>query len=148
MFNEAKKISKTIKHMVVARNEMRTQLKDVALKHYKKSFSDEGFTDKSFWHWTPLKRPRRGRYAGSKILTNTGKLKNSIRTTSNSNKEGFYVNFKSSLKYAKIHNEGLMGKAYGHPFKMPKRMFMGYSTQLDKRLQRIFDKGIKKAFSK
>lgn len=146
-FNEVRKITKAQQEMYVAVNSMRTDLKETALKHFKKSFYDEGFTEKSFWHWTPLKRERKGRFRGKKILTNTGKLKNSIKTRANSNKNGFSVTFFSNVKYAAIHNEGLYGKAFGkYPFKMPKRMFMGYSTVLDRKLQSIFNKKIQAIF--
>lgn len=145
-FNEARKITQAQKEMYVAVNAMRSDIKKEALQHYHMSFEKEGFTDRSFWHWTPLKRERK-RYKSSKILTNTGRLKKSIKTFSNSSRDGFYVRFSSNVKYAKIHNEGLNGLAYGrHPFKMPKRMFMGYSKVLDRKLQALFDRRIKRIF--
>lgn len=146
-FNEARKITKAQQEMYVAANEMRTELKKTSLDYFKKSFDNEGFTDRGFWHWTPLKRERPKRFRGRKILTNTGKLKNSIKTTSNSTKTDFYVRFYSNVKYAAIHNEGLNGRAFGkYPFKMPKRMFMGYSYILDKKLQRIFNIKVNRIF--
>ena len=51
----------------------------------------------------------------------------------------------STKIYAKIHNEGLMGLAFGkYPFKMPKRKFMGDSKILDKKLQTRIDNRLKK----
>jgi len=146
-FNEARKITKAQQQMYVAVNAMRTDLKETALKHFKKTFDDEGFTEKVFWHWTPLKTRRPERFRGQKILTNTGKLKRSIKTRASSNKRGFSVTFFSNVRYAAIHNEGLKGLAYGkYPFKMPKRMFMGYSTVLDRKLKAIFANKINKVF--
>lgn len=145
-FNEAKKITQAQKEMYVAVNAMRGDIKKVAAKHFDNSFVNEGFTDKSFWHWTPLKRERK-RYKSEKILQNTKRLRKGIKVFSNSTKNGFSVRFTNKVKYAAIHNEGLQGLAFGrHPFKMPKRMFMGYSTVLDRKLKNIFDKRIRKIF--
>ena len=133
--------------------------------HFKKSFANEGFIDESFSPWKRLKvlKSKRGkgydtyRHAGTddargktfkvnrenfvrsvkrnKILTKTGALKNSLKTSLRNN----IAIISSSLPYSAIHNEGLMGKAWGkHPFKMPKRQFMGNSKSLERRSQAKF----------
>lgn len=145
-FNEHKKISKKAEQMYVAVNALRTDLTKVAAKHFDYSFKNEGFTYNSLWKWQERKRPDRQRH---KILQKTGKLRRSIKSKVMTTKSGFEIRFKSDLVYAKIHNEGLMGKAWGkHPFKMPKRQFMGYSRVLDLRIKRIFDKRIPQIFYK
>lgn len=141
-FAEHKKLDKAVKDMYVAVNEMRTDLTRIAAKHFDDSFVNEGFTYNSLWKWKHRKRPDRYSH---KILQDTGKLRRSIRSNVFTTKNGFEVRFKSNVVYASIHNEGLIGKAYGkHPFKMPKRQFMGYSRVLDLRLQKMFDRKIKK----
>lgn len=146
MVNEARKISQAQKEMYVAVNAMRTDIKKEALKHFQKAFSDEGFTDKSFWHWKPVKLEYRKRqYRNEKILKNTGRLKRGLKTFSNSTKEGFTVRFENNVKYVKVHNEGLRA-GRGRGFKMPKRMFMGYSHVLNRKLENIFNARIKRIF--
>jgi len=47
------------------------------------------------------------------------------------------------LPYAKIHNEGLDGKAFGkHAFKMPKRQFIGQTTELTQLQTKLITKTI------
>lgn len=134
-------------------------------QHFKTSFVNQGFTDESFKPWQRLKvlKSKRGkgydtyRHAGtdekqgktfrvkrenfvrsvkrSKILIKTGDLKKSIKTSLRNN----VATLTSSLPYSAIHNEGLMGKAWGkYPFQMPKRQFMGNSKSLEKRSQAKF----------
>lgn len=147
-FNEVKKISKARKEMYVALNAMRTEIKQTALNHFQKAFKDEGFTDRAFWHWKPIKRHlRKPEYRNMPILQNTGRLKRSIKTFANSNRNGFKIRFSSNVKYARVHNEGLRA-GRGSGFKMPKRMFMGYSLVLDRKLQKIFNTKIRKIFPK
>lgn len=139
---EHRKISQAAKEMYVAVNEMRKDLTKMASKHFDDSFKNEGFTYNTLWKWQPRKRPNRYTH---KILQKSGKLRKSIKSNVFTTKESFEVRFKSNVIYAKIHNEGLMGMAYGkHPFKMPKRQFMGYSRVLDLKIQRMFDKKIRK----
>jgi len=55
----------------------------------------------------------------------------------------------TDVPYARIHNDGLMGKAWGkHSFKMPKRQFIGYSGKLNRQIIAFLDKNIKKQFNK
>jgi phage gpG-like protein len=153
-FNEARKLTKLQKDMYVGVNAMRTEIKDKALSFYKNSFKNQGFTDVALQPWKPLKRARvrekgkRGRQS-SKILVKSGRLRDSLKVRMRSNKEEAVITIFSKVKYANIHNEGLMGLAFGkHPFRMPKRQFVGYSTILDKRLTNIFRKKINTIFNK
>jgi len=112
-----------------------------AVKHYKKSFRDQGFTDKSLRRW---QRRRNNFEPDRATLTKTGDLKRSVRIVKKNLKS---VTVGSDKPYAKIHNDGGMGRAWGrHAFKMPKRQFIGSSYQLSKRLERILNRRIKKVF--
>lgn len=112
--------------------------------HFKKSFANEGFTDESLQKWEKRKNQIRSfglaklkyKHVNTKpTLYKTGALKNSLRTSLRNN----IAIISSSLPYSAIHNEGLMGKAWGvHPFKMPKRQFMGNSKSLERRSQAKF----------
>ena len=144
-FAEHKKISKKAEQMYVAVNALRFDMTKIAAKHFDNSFVNEGFTYNSLMRW----RERKKRGNGHKILQDTGKLRRSIKSNVFTTKDGFEIRFKSKLPYAAIHNEGLMGRAFGrHPFKMPKRQFMGYSRVLDLRLQKLFERRIKSIFQK
>lgn len=145
-FQEHKKISKAAEEMYVAVNKMREDMTKIAYKHFDNSFVNEGFTYNSLWKWKERKRPDRYTH---KILQKSGKLRRSIKSKVFTTKDRFEVRFSSNLPYAAIHNEGLIGSAWGkHKFKMPKRQFMGYSRVMDLKLQRIFNQRIRKIWPK
>jgi hypothetical protein len=131
------------------------------LKHIKKSFDDEGFTDSSVEKWKERKTvDKRGRnitryrtnrvgrkgnlnkygrsIKGRPILTGhaTGgnKLRNSYRAKTRRNSVVFFT----YKKYAKRHNEGLDG--------MPKRQHVGASKVLDNRIEQKINKSMDKIF--
>ena len=112
-------------------------------QHFIKSFTNEGFTDNNLQKWKKRKNQIRGglfkmkyKHANTKpTLYKTGALKNSIKIGLRNN----IAILTSSLPYSAIHNEGLMGKAWGkYPFQMPQRKFMGNSKSLEKRSQAKF----------
>lgn len=126
---------------------LKTEIGEISVKHFKQSFEKEGFNDMPFQRWQPLKRPRK-RYTNRKILTQTGALKNSMQHSGRLTRNEWNVVVKSTKIYAKIHNEGLMGLAWGkYPFRMPKRQFMGDSNILDKKLQTRIDNRLKVALN-
>lgn len=175
-FAEHKKILKQIEAFKPKLEKLVDASGILAENHFKKSFKDGGFTDES---WEPWKRrknkdSRRGRYQyyreqgtdekeGKKrrisgqvrsvknrgILigkSGGGRLFKSIRSKRISN---LAVKIYTDVPYARIHNDGLMGKAWGkHPFKMPKRQFIGYSGKLNRKIIAFLDKNIKKQFNK
>lgn len=146
MPNEASKISKKAKEMYVAVNALRSEMTNITAKHFDNSFVNEGFTYNSLMKWKKRRQPDRFKH---KILQKTGRLRRSVKSKVFTTKNGFEIRFKSNVPYATIHNEGLIGRAWGkHPFKMPKRQFMGYSRVLDLRLQKMFDRKIKTIFNK
>lgn len=145
-----------------------------AINHYKKSFTNGGFTDENLISWQKRKRSRDN--DGRAILVKTGNLKRSLRYR----KIGRYsVRIESNVAYAKTHNEGLSinkksrkqtlnfkiskdGRSRfskskkanfqqevtiaAHTIKMPKRQFVGYSGQLARKIELKLDSKIKKIF--
>jgi len=107
-----------------------TKLNAQALKFFRDSFSKSGWTDDSYSPWQ-----KRKRNYPHKILLKSGSLKRSIHNTVKTFEKIVII---SDLPYSAIHNEGLMGRAFGkYPFKMPKRQFMGDSTKLRKEQQQL-----------
>lgn len=125
---------------------LKDEVKVMSINHFKKSFEIEAFNDVNIRKWKPLKRERT-RYKGNKILTQTGKLKNSIRARTYVGKKIWWIEAYSNVIYANIHNDGLIGKAWGkHSFKMPKRKFMGDSKLLDRKIQRRINYRLSQVF--
>lgn len=105
---------------------------------FDKSFQNQGFTDETLEKWQPRKGSiRQGMFRMKRNNPNTkptlygkGNLKRATRITSFSKRKQVISN---DLVYAEIHNEGLMGRAWGkHFFKMPKRQFIGNSRKLER----------------
>ena len=119
-----------------------------------KSFKNQGFEDNGVKKWQArkgeigvggLSRIKKKTKSSRAILIGegSGNLMKSIRIESASMRR---IKIVSDVDYAKIHNEGLMGKAWGkHPFKMPKRQFIGKSATLNREITDIITKNIKKA---
>lgn len=123
---------------------LKSELGVILVKHFKQSFEKEGFNDEPFVRWQPLKRARK-RYANRKILTQTGALKNSMQNAGVLRGNILNIVVWTSKIYAKIHNNGLMGLAFGkYPFRMPKRQFIGNSNILNKKLETRIDYKLKK----
>ena len=133
--------NRTLPHLVGAK----------AVKHFKDSFQNEGFTDEVLVKWQDVKRrtnPRKrrtrsGRTPASEtqpILTNSGDLGRSIDYTP---QPGMVV-VKSDTKgagsdkdYAAAHNEGTTTAGRKHNVVIPKRQFMGKSKVLDRKVMEI-----------
>jgi phage gpG-like protein len=108
------------------------------------SFRLQGFEDRTVEKWKP--RKKEGKRKGRAILVDSGDLRRSI-IRQPVNKAQLSVKISTDLVYAKIHNEGLMGKAYGkHPFKMPKREFIGNSYKLNENCKKIVISQLDKIF--
>lgn len=106
------------------------KLNQQALKFFRDSFSKSGWTNESYSPWQ-----KRKRNYPHKILLKSGDLKRSIHNTVKTFEKVVII---SDLPYSAIHNEGLMGRAFGkYSFKMPKRQFMGDSTKLRKEQQKL-----------
>lgn len=153
-FNEARKI----RSMLLAHERQIAQavveMGNIALNHFKKSFRDQGFTDSSLQRWEPRKGEfnsgpgrvrKRSRNTGRAILIQTGALRNSLRKAP---KGRFTVRILSNSmadRYASVHNEGLRS-GRGSGFTMPKREFVGYSLQMDRRIREMIDRRIHKVW--
>ena len=107
-----------------------------AVSHYRASFRDQGFTDKSKGKWKNVQRrtnPRDASKAAAKrpILTGSGELGNSIHWRRSLQDVEIY----SDKIYAEVHNKGLRA-GRGKGFQMPKRQFIGKSEALTRKISK------------
>jgi phage gpG-like protein len=115
-----------------------------AVNHFKKSFRDGGFTDNSLDKW-PSRKSKKD--SGRAILVKSGNLRRSIHVSKTNKSKLSLIVSTSGVSYAKIHNEGGTGLAFGkHPFKMPKRQFIGGSYKLNEDVVKIIKKNVNLAF--
>jgi phage gpG-like protein len=131
---------------------IKTKVPDIigteSVNHFKESFQNEGFTDKSLDKWDEVKRRdssskwygfsanRKNRYSEAatsrKILS--GESKDLAESLDYSKIPG-HVIIESDKPYAEVHNEGRKAKVFGKKeFDMPKRKFVGPSEELDKKI--------------
>lgn len=145
-----------------------------AVKWFKQSFVNEGFTDKSLKKWKDVKRrdsksgwygfkygataKRPGQQKRSKdSMTNFSKAATKRKVLSGETKElknsiQYKVNAGSrkvivfsDKVYAEIHNDGGKVKVFGKATaKMPQRQFMGKSEMLREKLEKIIQEDIYK----
>lgn len=101
-----------------------------SLRFYKRSFTNQGFTNNALVRWAPRKKQQ-----AWPILVKTGKLLNSIRILSRG-KNYFIIG--TDLKYADYHNEGTN--------RLPQRQFIGESNTLAANLLAKLDRAIKSVF--
>jgi phage gpG-like protein len=89
---------------------------------------------------------RRSKYwkPNQKTLVDTGLLRHSIKATTITKDDVVIRVVGEAEKYAAIHNYGLNGKCYGHPFKMPRREFIGKSERINHRVLRWMKSEIKR----
>lgn len=131
-----------------ARKALEAAIVDVgntAKTFFVENFRKQGFDDKNVQKWKPRKVA--DKRAGRAILVKTGDLRRSI-IRNPANRAALTVKISTDLAYAKIHNEGLIGKAWGkHPFKMPKRQFMGDSYNLNEKVKAVIVKRLDKVFT-
>jgi phage gpG-like protein len=101
-----------------------------SLDFYKRSFTNEGFTDNSLKRW-----PRRKIQRSWPLLYKTGNLKNSLKIIIRG--ENYFV-IGTDVSYAPYHNNGTD--------RLPQRQFIGESATLTRRLTNLLDDIIKKVF--
>jgi hypothetical protein len=108
----------------------------MAVRHFRESFRNEGFTDDGLSKWDNVQRrmPKTNAYKYATpsartrgILRGKGILANSVKTISVSPVQ--IVVGVQGLKYAARHNDGLDG--------MPKRQFIGNSKVLEQRIDKL-----------
>lgn len=144
-FNEARKILADLKRFESQLPAVVSEMGAIGQNHFIKSFQKQGFENVTLEPWKPRKDTRMDRGKPNRaILVKSGALRRSIRRIA----IGKYgVNLVSELPYAKIHNDGLTGRAFGkHRFKMPKRQFMGYSGKMNTKIEKMIDKYVKRVF--
>jgi phage gpG-like protein len=145
-FNEAAILMKAQKEVALTIKEMVNEMGVMAVNHFTKSFANQGFDDNGIKRWQPRKNEISGgigrtrkRDKGSRaILVKTGNLRKSLRK----HRSGlFAVTITSSgtaARYANVHNEGIG--------RMPKRQFVGYSSNLNNKIIKRLDKRIQRVF--
>lgn len=113
-------------------SELLDSIGENSVNHFKDGFKQGGKkTNLSKKGWKPRKSKRD---AGRAILVKKGDLRDSIHV---SGKTKNTVTIISDLIYSKIHNghdngSAVTGNAFGTPFKMPVRNYIGHSKELDK----------------
>lgn len=134
------------KNYVFHENQLPRIIGNISVKVMHQNFDSQGFktsSSGSVIKWRKRKPStnkaydrRTGNNKGSKnhgnnpILRQSGDLYNSIHYVTTKNKVFVGCNLKI-FPYAKIHNEGGQGLAFGkYPFKMRKRKFIGVSPYL------------------
>lgn len=113
-----------------------------SVNHFVGSFRNQGFTDETLNPWEEVKRRKQGekayKYAKKSsrtrgILVESGYLRRAIRVVGTPGEK--VIIGTRGIKYAKIHNEGLRGRAFGkYGFKMPQRKFVGNSSKLERQI--------------
>jgi hypothetical protein len=105
----------------------------LAVRHYRDSFRNSGFTDDTLERWTPLKPSYR---PGAIPLVKTGQLRGSVRaSTINRN----VVQIIADRPYAEYHNKGLGNN--------PLRKFIGESNTLNNLLKSQLSSLVRKTIS-
>jgi len=141
-FNEARKLVKQLKRFESQISDMVTIMGVEAKNHFTNSFRIQGFEDESIKKWEPRKR-NSYRTRGGKTIDDSsrgiliGKGSGTLRRAIQYRKMGKYKTMISTggLKYAKIHNEGGIGRAFGkYSFKMKQRQFIGNSGKLNRKI--------------
>lgn len=107
------------------------KLGNEAVKHFQNNFRREGFLDNTLSPWRARKKETR-RSRGKKILSNTGRLRRSIRRLTT--RFGEIKIGTKGVDYASVHNEG-QGR-------MPRRQFIGRSAMLERKLKKRIQKEI------
>jgi phage gpG-like protein len=141
-FNEARKLANQLKKFDSQISDMVTIMGVEAKNHFTNSFRIQGFEDETVKKWEPRERnsyrTRGGTVVDDKsrgilIGKGTARLSRALQYR----KMGKYKTMISTggLKYAKIHNEGGMGRAFGkYSFKMKQRQFIGNSGKLNRKI--------------
>lgn len=127
-------LNKVLKTAAYLRNDFPRIVGIEAVNHFKESFQNEGFTDKTLVKWKDVKRrtnprPSQVGKAGStrKILTGeTGDLGDSLDYNADYNQ----VAITSDVAYAQAQNEGTTTAGRGNNTTIPQRQFVGDSKQL------------------
>ena len=119
--NNAKKLKRDLLKMQGQATTAVKEIGEISVSHFKKSFTDYGFTNIRRGRWRTRKR-----YAPHPLMRKSNDLINSI-TARRTGKYTVRVET-IGVDYAAYHNEGTD--------RLPKRQFIGNSVMLDKRIKR------------
>jgi phage gpG-like protein len=146
-----------------------TYAREVAIdgvNFFKKSFTDQGFTNRGLNRWrsrkinklylrrsiktiggknarTTFRLTKQAKRANHAILIKTGKLRRSIKGEANR----LNIEFTANTAYAQIHNEGgLAGR--NKKARIPKRQYMGESEEFMNQISDKFLKKLEQVFNK
>jgi len=149
MPNQAQKILKQQRQLQRAMREFIPIMANDALNHFKGSFRNQGFTDRTIEKWPRRKREDktfRRRGTTRAILVRTGTLKRSLRV---SERTLTSVTIASSTpgEYGQVHNEGLLSGRKNATFKQKTRKFIGNSHKLTQKLRGKLNSRIKRAWN-
>lgn len=143
----------TRKVQVVINSTVPNEVKRDAIRFFKDSFTNQGFTNSGFTPWTARKNERQRVMLGGfkkfkksdkesrNILVKTGALRRSIF----GKVFGKRIYIQSDSTYAEIHNEGGMA-GRNKSAKIPRRKFIGESMMINKQIEAICYREIRKCF--
>jgi phage gpG-like protein len=133
------------RQLIRAKVRVPSTIATLALRHFKRSFQQEGFTDRSFVRWPEVNRRKSGHpqyqpRQQQKILVGKASpgISATLRVSSRTFEKVAIASF--GKRYAQYHNEGVPGR-------LPERKFMGHSEvlfrEVDKHIKQQFDKTFK-----
>ena len=149
---DTRRFDKRMKHFLNVADKAVPIIERESISHFKRAFTDGGFTDRFFIPWKPNN-------ASNRTLLKSGALRRSIRTMIKTKRT---ITIGSRLKYSKIHNEGgtirvtgnmksffwlkyketglskWKAMALSEKIEIPKRQFMGDSVVLRNKIIRSF----------
>jgi phage gpG-like protein len=85
-----------------------------AVRHFKKSFRNGGFTDATLVRWKKREKKEKGKHRA--VLVKTGALRRSIRVVKKSF-NSVTIGSRTAGDYGEVHNEGYRGVQYVKPHK-------------------------------
>ena len=130
----AKMMEFEITHVKQQKRKLPKLIANEAVNHYTLNFTRGGFKNKVTVPW----RPRKGNtYPGRGVLIGKGSGKKLSRSIVKKRVTMKSVLVGSNVKYAPVHNYGLMSGRKAAPFKMPKRQFIGRSTYLNTKIRKL-----------
>jgi len=139
----AKMMEFEITHVKQQKRKIPKLIANEAVNHYTLNFTRGGFKNKVTVPWRPRKHYNaetdagRGVLIGSKSLKKRGSGKSLSRSIVKKRVTMKSVLVGSNVKYAPVHNYGLMSGRKAAPFKMPKRQFIGRSTYLNTKIRKL-----------
>lgn len=147
MFNEHKKILAQLRRFEAKVPKMVSEMGGIALSHFTRSFTNQGFTNENLQKWKPRKRTRYKTRSGKTVDDTTrgiliGKGTAQLMKLRRVNMGRYAVAIRNNAatgKYARVHNEGLRA-GRGKGFQMTKRQFVGFSGVMNRKIIAMINK--------